>query len=72
MNRTTGTTVLSLIYLGITLSLLINAFIAMWHGQPDNGIISLLGMVAMAVITDKVNERNRIRMEQNEEEQDNG
>lgn len=72
MNRTTGTTVLSLIYLGITLSLLINAFLAMWHGQPDNGFISLLGMVAMAVITDKVNERNRIRMEQTEEELDNG
>lgn len=72
MNRTTGTTVLSLIYLGITLSLLINAFISMWHGQPDNGFISLLGMVAMSVITDKVNERNRTRMEQTEEEQDNG
>ena len=59
MDRTTRTVILSLIYLTITISLLISAFIAMWRDQPDISLIALVAMVAMAVITDTVNNRCR-------------
>ena len=59
MDRTTRTVILSLIYLTITISLLISAYIAMWRDQPDISLIALVAMVAMAVVTDKVNDRCR-------------
>lgn len=66
MDRSTRTFILSLIYLAITLSLLLSAFIAMWRDQPDISLIALVAMVAMAVITDKVNDRCRGLVEWNE------
>lgn len=59
MDRTTRTVILTLIYLTITISLLVSAFIAMWRDQPDISLIALVAMVAMAVVTDKVNDRCR-------------
>ena len=59
MDRTTRTVILSLIYLTITISLLISAYIAMWRDQPGISLIALVAMVAMAVVTDKVNDRCR-------------
>ena len=59
MDRTTRTVILTLIYLTITISLLISAFIAMWRDQPDISLIALVAMVAMAVVTDKVNDHCR-------------
>ena len=63
MNRTTRTVILAMIYLAITVSLLISAFIAMWRDQPDISLIALLAMVAMAVVTDTVNNRGRDMVE---------
>ena len=41
MDRTTRTVILTLIYLVITISLLISAYIAMWRDQPDISLIAL-------------------------------
>ena len=59
MDRATRTVFLVMIYLIITLSLLLSAFIAMGRDQPDISLIALVAMVAMAIVTDNVNNRLR-------------
>lgn len=59
MDRATRTMILSLIYLALTLALFGCAVVAMWRDQPDISLIALLGMVAMAIVTDNINNRCR-------------
>ena len=59
MDRASRTVLLIMIYLIITLSLLLSAFIAMGRDQPDISLIALVAMVAMAIVTDTVNNRLR-------------
>lgn len=59
MDRATRTFILTLIYLALTLALFGCAVVAMCRDQPDISLIALVAMVAMAVVTDKVNDRCR-------------
>lgn len=59
MNRVKRTELLSTVYLVITIALLVCAIVAVQRGLDFGAVISLIGMVAMAVITDKVNNRCR-------------
>lgn len=59
MDRATRTVILAMIYLALTIALFACAVIAMWRNQPAISLIALIGMVAMAIITDFVNNRCR-------------
>lgn len=59
MKRAKRTGLLAMIYLAITLALLVCAIVAVHRGLDLGAVVSLIGMVAMAVITDKVNDRCR-------------